>query len=589
MENTYIINDEAIIKGKELFSEGKYTIALDYFKEAIRKNPNSKEPYLLEAMSYQFIEERTSKNARSALYTILSIDPDDSIAPKCIEKVSQGELLSRWINLYPICYEATDKDYKYKTHENEFIVNFIDNVTMKFEIIDDEKVKIVGCDYDKNHIGAYLTISGEKATDEKKVIIPSSVIFQTKEYITTEIGRMAFRGEDSNNMPRFLTNIVIPNTVKKIAEDAFQCCSFLKTIIIPASVETIGIGSFSYCTDLEQIVVEKGNPKYDSRNKCNAIIESKSNKIIVGCKTTRIPRTVTKIGVAAFAGQLLLNSVEIPNTITDIEVSAFQGSGLRKVVIPDSVINIGDVAFHACHLQSVQFGDSLCTIGDSAFSDNPELLAIFIPRLVKSIGKTAFNSSSLGNGGWIQSFDVHPDNPYYDSRNSCNAIIETTTNTLVYGCNNTTIPNTIKHIGKNAFSMCKSICDISMPNSIETIGDGAYSGCDNLCKIKLPESVIRIGALVFSACEKLIEITIPQSVTYIGEQIFSGCKNMKSIICLNPRPPYLQSDFIFSRYDKSYYSLVTLYVPPKAIENYKNAQGWKLFKNIIPIEESLDV
>lgn len=588
MRNNVLKYNVDVIKGKDYFSKGDYVIALEYFKKAIQNNPDLKEPYLLEAMSYQFVEGRTSKNALSALYRILAIDPDDSIAHKCIEKITLGEPLSQMFELYPICNVTTDNNGG-PVNNHDFVVNYIDDVSIWFKIIGDTEVKIVYCKYDKYHKGFAMAVYEKEITDEKTVTIPSSVVFRSNKYIVTEIGERAFFGEDGNSHPLFLSNVVIPKTVKIIREDAFKCCFFLKSVIIPASVETIGDGAFSYCTDLEQIVVDKGNTKYDSRNKCNAIIESESNKIIVGCKTTQIPRTVTKIGAAAFAGQLLLNSVEIPNTITDIEVSAFQGSGLRKAVIPDSVTNIGNVAFHACHLQSVQFGDSLCTIGDSAFSDNPKLLAIYIPRSVKCIGKTAFNSSSLGNGGWVQSYKVHPDNPYYDSRNNCNAIIETATDTLVYGCNNTIIPSTIKHIGEDAFAMCKFFCDISLPNSIETIGDGAYSGCDNLCKIKLPESVIRIGALVFSACEKLIEITIPQSVTYIGEQIFSGCKNMKSIICLNPRPPYLQSDYLFSEYDKSYYSLVTLYVPKKAIENYKNAQGWKLFKNIIPIEERLDV
>ena len=557
---------------------------MEYFKKAIQNNPDLKEPYLLEAMSYQFIEERSSKNAQSALYRILAIDPDDSIAPKCLEKVISRELLSQSICLYPICYESTDKDKKYTIYEDEFIVNFIDDVTMKFRILDDNCVSIVSCDYDKKHIGVRIGLKLEKSIGERSVTIPSSIIFQNREYAITEIGRMAFRGEDSNNLPRFLTSIVIPNTIKVIAEDAFQCCSFLKTIIIPTSVETIGVGAFSYCTNLEKIVVKKGNPKYDSRNNCNAIIESKTNSIIVGCKTTQIPRTVTRIGFAAFAGQRLLKSIEIPNTITDIEVSAFQGSGLRDVLIPDSVINVGKVAFHACHLHSVQLGDSLSTIGASAFCDNPELIAIFVPKSVKSIGERAFNSASLGNGGWVQSYRVHSDNPYYDSRNNCNAIIETKTDTLVFGCNSTLIPDTIKHIGDNAFSLCKSISEISLPDSIETIGNGVFWGCENLCNVTLPESIIKLGASVFAACEKLREIIIPQNVTYIGESIFVGCKNIKSIISLNTRPPYLQSDYLFSKYDKSYYSLVTLYVPKKAIENYKNAPGWKLFKTILVVE-----
>ncbi|MBQ6209968.1 MAG: leucine-rich repeat protein, partial [Prevotella sp.] len=71
----------------------------------------------------------------------------------------------------------------------------------------------------------------------------------------------------------------------------------------------------------------------------------------------------------------------------------------------------------------------------------------------------------------------------YDSRNNCNAIIETSTNTLISGCKNTSIPNSVTTIGDGAFHGCSGLTSITIPNSVTTIGDGAFHGCSGLTSI----------------------------------------------------------------------------------------------------------
>jgi len=578
-------HNEDIIKGKDCFSKGHYSSALECFKKVIQSNPDSKEAYLLEAMSYQHLEGEKSKNALSALYRILVIDPEDSIVPNYIDMVSSGKLLSQIIELYPVCYEISLNNARYYVGENEFIVNFIDDVTMKFRIIDDNNVGIVFCIYDKHCLGR--NVDRGEMIEEKIVVIPPVINYCSKEYTVLEIGERSFDGLDSNSFPSlYLSKIVIPNTVKRIKHGAFGNCSYLKSILIPKSVVDIEPGAFSYCTKLERIDVEDGNSRYDSRDKCNAIIETKTNKVIVGCKTTKIPQTVSIIGYAAFHGQRTMKSIIIPDSITSIEQSAFLDTGLERVQLPNSLFSIGKLAFGHCFLQSVSFGKSLTIIGESAFSNNPKLNSIVIPKSVKEIGLRAFCSSRWGNG--IQSIKVVDDNLYYDSRNNCNAIVETRTDTLVFGCRTSSIPETIKHIGENAFYECDSLMEVSLPNSIETIGIGAFCCCVNLCNIVLPESITRIELAAFAGCEKLTDIVIPQNVSYIGERVFSGCKNMKKITCLNPRPPYLQSDVLFSSlYESKMGFNVVLRVPSSSVEDYKNTPGWKLFKNILAIEDSV--
>ncbi len=94
-----------------------------------------------------------------------------------------------------------------------------------------------------------------------------------------------------------ISHITIPNYVKTIENYTFAFCQFLESILIPNSVTKIGDNVlFTPIDFLKKIVVETGNPVYDSRNNCNAIIETATNTLIAGCVSTIIPNTVTTLG-----------------------------------------------------------------------------------------------------------------------------------------------------------------------------------------------------------------------------------------------------------------------------------------------------
>lgn len=235
---------------------------------------------------------------------------------------------------------------------------------------------------------------------------------------------------------------------------------------------------------------------------------------------------VSEIGDDAFYECGELTSVVIPNSITVVGDQAFRGcSSLTSMTIPNSVTSLGSCSFYECSgLTSLIIGNSVTNIGDYAFLRCTKLTSIIIPSSVSSIGQGAFDE----NGG-LMSIIVEEGNQNYDSRDNCNALIETATNKLIQGCKRTIIPNTVDSIGVSAFSWCTGLYNITIPNSVKSIGRTAFWYCSNLKTITIGNSVEEIGEGAFGYCTSLTELTIPNSVINMIGDICYHCNSLNKV------------------------------------------------------------
>ena len=363
--------------------------------------------------------------------------------------------------------------------------------------------------------------------------IPETVTYYGTTYSVTRIGNYAFSHCKS------LTSITIPNSVTSIGGYAFRNCSSLTSITIPNSVTSIGTCALQDCSSLTSITIPNSvtNIEEGAFYRCSSLT------------SIAIPNSVTSIGDYAFEFCSSLTSITIGNSVTSIGDEAFACcASLTSITIPNSVTSIGDHAFADCtSLTSVTIGNSVTSIGSDAFYSCSALTSITIPNSVTSIGERAFcKCSSLTSvaipnsvtsiGRWVfsdcsslSSIVVETGNTTYDSRDNCNAIIETATNTLVIGYKNTIIPNSVTSIGDYAFSSCTSLASITIPNSVTSIGENAFDFCSSLTSITIPNSVTSIGGGAFLGCTSLTSIAIPNSVTSIGDHAFWACSSLTSI------------------------------------------------------------
>lgn len=309
------------------------------------------------------------------------------------------------------------------------------------------------------------------------VVIPST----TNGYTVTAIGAEAF-------FQSRLTNIVIPNTVTNIGDDAFTDSANLTSIAIPSGVASIGESTFDACASLA--------------------------------------------------------SVTIPGSVTNIGNSAFQDcAALTNIVIPPGVISIGENAFYSCRaLSGVTIADTVTGIGTNAFAYCTKLTSVTIPGSVTSIGLGAFEYCT-----GLTNISVDASSASFTSLNG--VLFDKAQDTLIQyptGLAGSiySIPMGVTDIAYGAFQDCTQLDSVTIPDGVISIGDFAFQ-YGGLANVILPDSVTSIGSQAFEYSAHLTNVVVSSSVTNIGVDAFFSCTSLSAAYFPGNAPPDFGDAFTY--------------------------------------------
>ena len=341
-------------------------------------------------------------------------------------------------------------------------------------------------------------------------------------------------------------DVVIPETVNhennsytvtSISEKAFYRSWKLTSVSIPNSILSIESNAFSGCRGLTSIT---------------------------------IPTSVTTIGKKAFDNSGL-TSVVIPGSISTLEIGTFSNcSNLTSVVILDGVTTIEDSVFEFCYkLESVLLPESVTFIGDFVFAAT-EVHSIKLPKSLSYIG-----ASSLKD---CEEISINENNPYFSIFDEC---LFNKDKTILFKCpvqkTSLTIPQSVIAIEMFAFYNCKYLTSIIIPSNISVIKSTTFAYCPRLASVTIEEGVVSIEEYAFSECPNLTSIVIPGSITSIGERVFDGCRGLTDIYVCRTVPVSISDD----AFTADNYNNARLHVPQGKAADYRNAEGWKNFVDIV--------
>ena len=392
---------------------------------------------------------------------------------------------------------------------------------------------------------------------------------------------------------------------------AFETCTGLRSIVIPVNVVTLdAVGNLA---SLESIRVVEGNTKYDSRNNCNAVIETETNKLVMGCQTTIIPEGITVIGQNAFGGRwgmreinfpaslktidedafaycISLNNIKLPSGLESIQEGGFgvfdNCGGLKEVIVEwAEPLSIPANTFEGCDLENatlyVPYGTKAVYEAADVWKDFGTIVEV---PFVGTIFTAEVNGLQMqfrvtdADEKKVETYGTYEEGPAIDPETEGEVVIPAEVNGF-----------TVTGIGGWSFRNCQGITSVSLPTTLTYIGESAFRTCYGLTEVVIPEGVTTIGSRAFYT-GNLHKVTLPSTLQEIGgDYTFTLSQDSDNIVIVNnPEPIAIPvSAFQWESMKRS-----VLMVPFGSREAYQAADYWKEFGEIVemaPETEPADI
>jgi len=393
-------------------------------------------------------------------------------------------------------------------------------------------------------------------------------------------------GEKSFRKCYALKHIQISSTVTEIRENAFAECSSLATLHIPQNLTTIWSGAFTYCQSLMSISVDEANPRYDSRNGCNAIIYGANDYLIVGCKNTVIPDGVTSINPSAFAGNTALTSIEIPSTVNRVMSGAFQGcTNLKQVVAkwttPPSITESSPFRGISDECVLVIPEGTRAAYIAAGWTEDVFQGGILEPASGSDLRKFVYNGTEAG--GLYAELSNYSDDQLKGIRK---LIVNSPINSAdLFIIRKLCGDYANDPAGYNDYSL--DLLDLSHATIVADNGTGTvpYLGSSTYIRVnnKIPNQM-------FSFCKNLSEVILPENVTMATSvDIFQGAKSDMVVHVVWTAPAELEiydldtpdpESMPFGFKSSNAVGGMTLVVPQGSLSAYQAAEGWNWFNEI---------
>lgn len=341
--------------------------------------------------------------------------------------------------------------------------------------------------------------------------IGSNAFWDTEYFSNTDNwdGSVLYIGDyliDSSDLP---SKIVVKDGTKVIADKAFFDQDRLQTIVLPNSLKTIGFNAFNCADYLEKIIFNGTVEEYCNISFGDNWYFRNHDIYIDGDLATNvvIPEGVKNIQ-RAFDCCSSLVSVSIPSTVTNMEEAFRNCYSLKEVTIADGVKNAS--GFTRCSsLTSITLPDSVETLSGLA---DTGLQVITIGKGLKKVSSETFHNC------------YNLKKVYYtgDINDWCNITFES------YNCTASWCSSPL-HYGADLYIENKKVADVNITQVDEILGSATFYNCNSITNVKIGDTITEIDSCAFYSCDSLETVILPTNLKYIRYGAFWNCSSLKSI------------------------------------------------------------